>query len=137
MSIEWSDDLLLGLGEVDQQHRMLVESQGQLEKALRANSPEQEVGAYLTDMLEYARIHFATEEELMRPYADRLTCYQTHLEQHREFVQLSLDLMERFRKEGSALGRELIALLGSWTANHIKVTDRTMRDELRVLCASE
>lgn len=131
--IEWDDALATGIATVDMQHQKLVVFLQKLDEALRGTLTDEQIYTSILDMMEYASVHFATEEKLMAPHGERMPSHEEHLRQHKEFMQLTLEMMDRFRLEGKSLGRELCTFVGSWIVTHIKVMDKSMQKELHAL----
>lgn len=133
--IEWDDTLSMDIPDVDAQHKNLVQMLQTLEKAVQETPTSEQIYTSILDMMEFASVHFCTEENLMKPYAQRVPSYEEHVYQHKEFMKITLEFMSRFREEGPALAGEMSAFLYSWIVNHIRVVDRAMHEELRSLGA--
>ncbi len=63
--VEWSDTLSIGIPEIDDQHRVLIDLLNQLHAAIREQRGRAECGEILERLIEYTRVHFATEESVM------------------------------------------------------------------------
>ncbi|MDE2586454.1 MAG: hemerythrin, partial [Betaproteobacteria bacterium] len=58
----WSDELVLGLAEIDQQHRWLVDQTNALHDELSGNDPRRQViGDILEGLVDYTHNHFIVE----------------------------------------------------------------------------
>ena len=70
--IDWNDELEMGIHEIDEQHRMLVDILNKFYDAIRHHKGTQTAGGILERLADYTRIHFAVEESMMRllDYAD-------------------------------------------------------------------
>lgn len=131
--IEWSEALMTGVAEIDQQHRILVntlnEANAKLAETLDVGVAEQ----ITKDLLSYAIYHFETEEDLMLTsgYDQHLGDEASaHLQQHREFSRAVLAVREGL-KEGRQIAREeLLSFLNNWLINHIQQTDRKLAAHL-------
>ncbi|MEW8498684.1 MAG: hemerythrin domain-containing protein, partial [Candidatus Thiodiazotropha taylori] len=64
--VEWSDALSVGIEEIDEQHKMLVDLVNKMHEAIHQRHGSDVVKSILGDLAEYTRIHFAVEESLMR-----------------------------------------------------------------------
>lgn len=62
----WSDDLSVGIQEIDEQHKVLVGLLNELHTAISGHKGSAECRVILDRLAEYARAHFAVEESLMR-----------------------------------------------------------------------
>ncbi|MGB4948103.1 MAG: hemerythrin domain-containing protein, partial [Candidatus Competibacter denitrificans] len=63
--IEWSDALSVGVEEVDQQHKGLAQMVNELNGAIHGGWGKETRDDIIVKLLEYTRVHFATEESLM------------------------------------------------------------------------
>jgi len=83
MAIQWTDDLAIGIDEIDRQHRELYVVVAALHDAMRANQPHraEKVVRFLD---RYILEHFATEERLMA--AKRYPGLQEHRALHDVFA---------------------------------------------------
>ncbi len=130
--LKWVDSLSVGVELIDTQHKQMISFVNELIDSLREGKAEKEVDRAIEFLDDYARKHFAAEEELMAKYS--YPAIQSHLRQH-----------ERFRKEVSILQRELESgvppgmllmrvrkSLADWFVNHINDVDRSMARFVRV-----
>lgn len=116
--MKWSPQYATGVAEIDEQHRALFDWLGQLESAAADNRAM--TAAYsLTRLGQYARSHFAAEEQLMAECAyPRL---DAHRAEHEGFRQRVREL------QAQSLNRDIssdaIALLRNWLVDHILASD--------------
>jgi len=120
--VEWSDSLSVGIDEIDAQHRVLVNLVNEMHQAIEQGRGSEAVGAVLTRLGEYTRIHFAVEESLMRllGYPD----LERHKEEHAELMTRLQELRQRFESGSSALDGDLMSLLKVWLTRHIMESDQ-------------
>ncbi|MBI5006110.1 MAG: hemerythrin family protein [Nitrosomonadales bacterium] len=127
--IVWNDSFVTGVDEIDQQHRILVNSLNAANAKLTANTNLELLDQISRDLLSYALYHFETEEELMQEYgyADQdVSAAQHHLEQHRSFSSKVVAVREGL-KVGTLISREdLLSFLNDWLVNHILNTDKKL-----------
>ncbi len=127
--LTWRDEFATGVAEIDEQHRILVDTLREADEILRADSSQATLDKITRDLLSYALYHFDTEERLMREYhyaecADGDA--ERHLEQHRAFSARVVAVRENL-KAGILIPREdLLAFLSDWLVNHILNTDRRL-----------
>jgi hemerythrin-like metal-binding protein len=126
--IEWCDDLLTGVAEIDEQHQILVNSINEANTRLSTGQVNAEILEKITkDLLSYALYHFETEEELMQAY-DYAQAHpehlQAHQQQHREFSSTVVTVRDGI-KSGQLISREeLLGFLNHWLIHHIRNTDK-------------
>ncbi|MFA4968084.1 MAG: bacteriohemerythrin [Sulfuritalea sp.] len=123
----WTDNLLIGIHEIDQQHQVLFDVVARLEQAVSSEDKWSAVHFALVELNNFVNVHFAVEEALMRlhGYPD----LEAHIAAHRAF---SADLVEikqhSIREDVSA---EMMNMLKYWLVSHIGVVDRAYVPYLR------
>lgn len=123
----WADNLLIGIHEIDLQHRVLFDVVARLELAISSDDKWSAVHFALVELTNFVNIHFAVEEALLRlhDYPDM----EAHVAEHRKFCA---DLAEikghSIRKDISA---EMTALVKNWLVSHIGGADRAYVQHLR------
>ncbi|WP_374399348.1 bacteriohemerythrin [Niveibacterium sp.] len=128
--IDWDDAFSIGVRVIDDQHRTLFTLRNDLADCCRA--PEaihsERFHDILSEMFEYSRTHFATEEAYMRsigyPELDR------HVEEHAGFIESVADLSVAIMA-GRATPEAVLAFLSDWLLAHILKSDRRICDPMR------
>jgi hemerythrin len=120
--VEWSNELSVGIEEIDEQHKVLVDLVNKMHEAIHQRHGNEVVQGILADLAEYTRIHFAVEESLMRilNYPD----YDNHKEIHEELLESVSDLLEKVASGKTAIGFELMHFLKTWLTKHIMEEDK-------------
>lgn len=120
--LEWSDGLAINVGEIDGQHRHLVDMVNMLFDNMKAGCANDVLEAVIADMVGYAREHFGTEERFMELYAYPEA--PAHIAEHRQFAE-TFSRMDADRKAGAcALSMDILNYLSSWLVTHITDTDK-------------
>ncbi len=126
MAIDWTEDLSVGVSEIDEQHKELFRKVNSLLEACKLGKGKAEVGGVLGFLDDYVKLHFSSEEKLMREhdYPDFLS----HRSQHISFIA-DVDTLKREFEEGGA-GLHLVVrtnqAVADWLIRHIKKIDRAM-----------
>lgn len=127
--IVWNDELVTGVTEIDEQHRILINSINEANTRLKENVSAEILDQITRDLLSYALYHFETEEELMQEYNYAETNTEdldTHQQQHRAFSSTVVSVREGI-KAGTLISREdLLSFLNGWLINHILNTDKRL-----------
>lgn len=138
--IVWNDDLVTGVEEIDDQHRILVNSINEANTRLTGEINAEILDQITRDLLSYALYHFETEEELMQEFNYTETNSEdseAHLQQHRAFSSTVVSIRERL-KAGTLISREdLLSFLNGWLINHILNTDKRLATYLLARRAAE
>ncbi len=125
--IDWDQaELAIGIDEIDNQHRELVDILNRLNEAVTLRQGATVANAALDQLHDYTRIHFAVEESIMRllGYPD----YAEHKLKHERLVNELHSLSTRFHDEGRAINHELMFFLKTWLTTHIQESDREYAD---------
>lgn len=122
--LEWlvfSDTHLLGVAEIDEQHRQLVRLVNRLNRAVNGEDDAGEVAALFARLFEATREHFDTEHRYMQQYGYPAMAVHDH--EH----QRLLDELSRMAAD-AAPGNELLILqrLKDWLLDHINGADRQL-----------
>ena len=120
--LEWTDDLSVNVKEIDTQHKKLVKMVNTLHEAFIANKANNVHKEIIDGMVEYARVHFATEEKYMLKF--NFPGYEQHKEEHNTFVQKAVELQNQFKKAGFVFSNDILDFLRKWLKNHILGTDK-------------
>jgi hemerythrin len=120
--IVWQDDYSVGLQEIDEQHKCLINLINQLYEALAAKQHREQVAQILEELVDYTLIHFAVEETLMRlfDYPE----YAQHKQSHDGIAQQVREFQRAFRAGQAHLDMELLMFLKNWLTEHISKVDK-------------
>lgn len=130
MPLIFPEELVVGVPEVDDQHRSFYRQLNDLHAAMR----EHDLAAVhrLVEFLErYVRDHFAMEERLMIEAG--YPGFPAHLERHGEFTKDLKRWRARLTERGptASLVVELSSWITGWLADHIRKVDGEMARFLR------
>lgn len=124
--IAWDERYSVGHPTIDLQHRALLELVSLIRKAFSETDPLKEYQVAceaLKGMSDYADVHFAEEERLMREagYPD----FDAHVAMHRAFIQRVNEIENILVSgEGMATLDDFCDLLENWWIDHIVKVDR-------------
>ena len=120
--VEWSNELSVGIEEIDTQHQVLVDLLNQIHEAIQQRHGAEVTQDIVLKLDEYTRVHFAVEESLMRisAYPD----FSAHKGQHAEFVAQVQDLRQKIKTENAPISFELLRFLRNWLLSHIDESDK-------------
>ena len=126
----WNDELVTGVTEIDEQHRILVNSINEVNTRLSNTTINAEILEKITqDLLSYALYHFETEESLMKEYNYAETHNEdsaNHQRQHRDFSATVVSVREGIKTEKLISREDLLTFLNGWLVNHILNTDKML-----------
>ncbi len=119
---EWKDEMSVNVKEIDSQHKKLVNLLNELHSAMLERKSKEALGKILDELIDYADIHFRTEEK----YFDRFGYPETdaHKKEHRDFVEKVLDFRKGYREGRLLLSMDVMNFLKDWLKNHIMGSDQ-------------
>ena len=121
--VQWTDDLSVGVGLIDEQHKMLIQHLNNLIKSLNPNQGLTKIADTLSFLIDYTDFHFSTEEKHMA--ANNYPGLKDHIMKHDEFKTTLGNLEEEFKEDGAThvLADSIHTLLVNWLIKHIRVVD--------------
>jgi hemerythrin len=124
MGIKWDDSLCTGIEEVDCQHRALFDKINSFLDGCDEGKGTDELVPLLQFLDDYARVHFAREEELQEQ--EGYWRLPSHRIEHRKFMEMLMELKMRFLREGASPGlvAEVNEVVVEWLMEHIGGKDR-------------
>ena len=118
--IEWTDDLSVGMDDIDKQHRQFIRLMDKTQTAIDRGASRKEVGAIVSELVDYGRCHFETEEQYFEkfkyPYA------KEHIREHEKLLRNIVAYSDRF-EDGQEIAQELLTFLENWLVEHLKKHD--------------
>ena len=119
----WKDDYATGIVVIDEQHKKLVDMTTILEDATKAHEEmTYETGKILKDLVDYVKVHFRDEEEVMKKIS--FPEYSRHVELHKKLVNEVRDILLVLKKGGRINNKELLIFLQRWLVEHILTEDK-------------
>ncbi len=121
--IRWSEEhYVLGIREVDFQHKRLVDIVNGLQTALRDGQPKEIVCNFLAVMEEYSRNHFSYEEDLMLNWG--YPGYNEKKRKHENFIRQLRVLSNEYRLGNMSVSVNTLNFLRDWLNHHIIDEDK-------------
>lgn len=115
--IVWDDTLSVDGGEIDEDHRRLVDLFNILSRSVTEGDAAEYIEAVLEELISCTIWHFRHEERLMLMY--KYDGIEEHKDEHNDLIDSVKELQQKFRKEGKLLTSEDIEYLEDWLTQHI------------------
>ena len=109
---DWDSTYSVCVGEIDEQHKQLVNLINELHSAMMARKAKEILGEIIDELIEYTSYHFGTEEKYFDKFGYEET--EAHKSIHKKFV----DNNKLF------VSSKILNFLKDWLLTHIKVTDK-------------
>lgn len=119
--IIWSKTLSIGVEEVDEDHRKLVDIFNTLNHAVKEREAKEYLAAVLDELINCTVWHFSHEERLMLKY--QYKDKEAHQAEHRELIETVKELQQELLQGGGEMTERHIEILERWLTEHILTTD--------------
>lgn len=121
--IIWNDSLKIGLPEIDQQHKQLIDQLNRLVDAMQANRGTAEIQEIVRFLDIYVNQHFSYEEGCMHRFSCPVATQNKAA--HAHFINVLAEVKTELRNKGASLGLAIKVneQLLDWFVNHIKKID--------------
>jgi len=121
----WSDDFLIGIEELDYEHRNLIDNINELHDELLEHVDMDRVADTLGSIHARIQAHFALEEHFMlsRNYPH----FDEHKAEHNKLLDEYTERMTKFRRNPNLDDRRAMEdVLRKWIIHHILTSDKKM-----------
>jgi hemerythrin len=124
--LEWKDEYLLGIPELDMQHQRIFDCFVATAEEGPTKQDRWLADSSIVQLVGLLQQHFVLEESLMRiigyPGLER------HMEEHRQFNAELHDLAQKSLRTKGSVSREMIKAFQKWLREHIMASDRHYAD---------
>ena len=118
--MKWTKEFSVGIHEIDEQHKILSDCIESLEHAVVGRERWSAVHSAFIRLAEFARIHFAVEESLMRIHD--YPGLEEHIHEHWQFSDGLKTLKEKSLT--ADVSQEMIAFIRAWLDQHVITSDK-------------
>jgi hemerythrin-like metal-binding protein len=115
--IIWDETLSVDGGEIDEDHRRLVDLFNILSRSVAKGDSVEYIDAVLEELISCTIWHFRHEERLMLMY--KYDSIDEHKDEHHDLIDSVRALQEKFHQENKQLNNEDIEYLEDWLTQHI------------------
>ncbi|MCW8928651.1 MAG: bacteriohemerythrin [Gammaproteobacteria bacterium] len=118
----WKDEYSVGVEEMDNDHKKLLNLINQLQTAVNYYTGKEFEEKALDELVDYTKTHFKKEEKLMEDndYAD----FDAHKLQHEKFIGKVNEFIEEYKKDADVTVVKTLEFLKAWLIEHINGTDK-------------
>ncbi|HHU63320.1 MAG TPA: hemerythrin family protein [Clostridiales bacterium] len=126
MSIQWTEDLAVGVDMIDRQHQKLFEKINNLLDACSAGKGRAVVGDMIDFLGDYVEEHFSFEEQYMIKY--NYPGYKAHRALHEEFKKNFSQLKDKLEEDGANTYIVILTnrVVIDWLNKHIGIVDKEL-----------
>ena len=119
--IVWGEILRVGVDEIDEDHRKLVNIFNILNHAVMEGESQEYLAAILDELINCTVWHFSHEERLMLKH--RYAGMEEHKAEHQELIRSASELKQAILQADKASVNRQIESLERWLTEHIFATD--------------
>jgi diguanylate cyclase (GGDEF)-like protein/hemerythrin-like metal-binding protein len=122
-NVKWKPELSVGIKNVDDDHKRLIELTNTLINAIDKDMPKEELKTIFEELEAYTHYHFEREEGFMDEHCSASDIHEMirkHKEQHRYFTDKLPELKEQLMHANSkSVSYEIVEFLLHWLIDHI------------------
>jgi len=119
--IVWDEILSVGVDEIDEDHRKLLNIFNMLNHSVMAEESSDYLAATLAELINCTVWHFSHEERLMLKH--RYEGIEEHKAEHRELIKSAKELQQEILQADKPVVDEHIEFLERWLTEHILTAD--------------
>ncbi len=121
---QWDMEMNIGVAEIDEQHEYLTGVLNTLCQSFAQGTDKEILEETISQINDYGRYHFETEERYMRQFENEYPDYIAHLEAHQEFFEKVVSFLLDYVEGKDSITIELLNYLVDWWFQHINGMDK-------------
>jgi hemerythrin len=122
---KWDDSFLIGIEELDHEHKLLIDDINRLHKELASHHEKSEIEECLGDIYARMQAHFALEEHIMKEHGYQY--FDEHKREHETLLDSYTEYMVQFLNDtGVSSDKSIEDGLKYWVITHIVTSDKKM-----------
>ena len=122
--IVWDEILSVGVDEIDEDHRKLVNIFNILNHSVIAEESSDYLAATLAELINCTVWHFSHEDRLMLKH--HYPEIARHREAHRELIEAAQELQAKLAQADTAVANTEIEFIERWLTEHILTADQRL-----------
>ncbi len=120
----WSEDFRVNVAEIDAQHMKLCDYVNKLHAGVEARVDREDLRQLLVDLVDYTRLHFATEERLMHEHGMQPAA--GHRKEHETLLGLLEDTVTAVSEGNHPIFYSEYDVSNDWFLAHIMNHDKKL-----------
>ena len=120
--IKWNSFYSVHVDEIDEQHKKLIHLINEMYDAMKNGKGTDALGSILSELVEYTKYHFDTEEELFleHDYPER----EAHKKVHDDLTRRAKAFKDQFDQGNESRAMDVMLFLSNWLNVHILEVDK-------------
>jgi hemerythrin len=124
-SLEWKESYSVGVQLLNDQHKVLVGHLNTIYELFDDPDKRVQVGILLSELEQYALVHFKSEEDLFIKY--KYHGLDKHTLEHRLYERKVSEFKTRFDSSDEKVTLDMLEFLADWLTGHILGSDQEYR----------
>jgi len=124
-SLEWKESYSVGVQSLNDQHKVLIGHLNTIYQLFDCPDNKNQVGTLLSELEQYAQVHFKFEEDLIIKY--KYHGLKNHALEHRLFENKVSEFKARFNSADDKVTLDMLEFLADWLTGHILGSDQEYR----------
>lgn len=133
--MRWKDEYLTFNEMIDEQHQRLFEFLNAIYDMMRSGRGSEAIASALTELTEYSRFHFATEEKLMSE--TEFNGLEGHAAEHVRLFDEIRELRHRVLDGSTVMTMNELYFLKDWLLSHFTGADKGLVKHLQKRAETE
>ena len=117
----WTPELSVGVTEMDNQHKKLIDIINRLHDAMKVGKGKDVLSGLLKEMEAYTQFHFTAEEKYMQQFS--YSGLVSQKKEHQAFIDKVKVFITDFNN-GKMIGIDTMDFLKNWLSKHIQGIDK-------------
>jgi hemerythrin len=118
----WKAEYSVNIKEIDQQHQGLFEIINNLIKVINSKPNDEQVAGIIKQIVEYKKVHFATEEKYFHQFNFEGTA--EHEAAHQLFNDTLTNIQSKYQEDVYGFAFALVDFLEDWLIHHLMNMDQ-------------
>lgn len=129
--LSWNDSYLLGITEIDLQHKKLLSLADDMYEIVNGDEDSLKVNLskVLKSLTDYTVYHFTSEEEFMKKYG--YPSADMHKSMHDNFIAEVTKQIKSLNTATKTEAERLYSFLATWVLNHIAKSDKVWAEYVK------
>ncbi len=119
--LTWNHACAVGVKAMDEQHAVLMDTLNEIRLALVRGQGREQVSEALNRLIEFTRMHFASEEQLLEAHG--FPGVSAHRDAHRKLLGQIEEAALRTQHQDELHIKSMLLFLREWYMNHMEDVD--------------
>lgn len=117
MGKAWKKEYNVGVELVDNQHQEMFKIMNELDDAISAKRPKEELNMIINSLIDWSKNHFKFEEDIFKKL--KFEHKEEHEKHHSDFKKKLEDLRNKIKQKHDDIQEHLAKYLRDWLTDHI------------------